>query len=393
MTKILIVDDDRTIRLTLSIFFERKGYRVRDVASVSAALNALKEFRADIVLTDLKMEGQGGLELLTSVKATWPLLPVIVMTAYGTIEKAVTAMKLGASDFIVKPFSPAEIESVLCRNLIQLPAESTSSSGTLEADLLTRSDSFKRTLRLAERFARSEATVLILGESGTGKSLLARCIHQLSMRSNHVFVEVNCASLSSTLLESELFGHCRGAFTGAIKDKVGRLEAAHQGTLFLDEISELSPEGQTKLLRFLQDKVCERVGEMKVRAVDARIIAASNRDLRALVSREGFREDLYYRLNVAEIMMPSLRERPEDISFLASQFLSQIATRNGFPSRPILSAEMLALLERYNWPGNVRELLNVMERCAILAGGASISIEHLPDYIRVGPVSRASGQS
>ncbi len=382
MANVLIVDDDRKIRLSLGIHLERKGHRIRDVASVNAALNALKEFHADIVLSDLRMEGEGGLDLLAAVKSDHPDLPVIIMTAYGSIERAVEAIRLGAADFVVKPFSPAEIEQVLVRNMhiCGLEAENRNLRTALgQGEILTRAPAFMRVLDMAERFAKSEATVLILGESGTGKSLLARHIHRMSGRARQPFVDVNCASLATSLLESELFGHCRGAFTGAVKDKIGRLEAAHQGTLFLDEISELSGDGQAKILRFLQDKVFERVGDTRTRAVDTRIVAASNRDLRGLVADHAFREDLYYRLNVAEIVMPPLRERPEDVSLLADHFLAQAAARNGFLSIPSVEAEVWDLFARYNWPGNVRELYNVIERCVILAGRESISLAHLPD--------------
>ncbi len=384
MASVLIVDDDRKIRLTLGIFLERRGYRVRDVASVKAALTALKEFRTDIVLSDLKMEGAGGIELLAAIKSEYPSLPVIIMTAYATVEKAVEAIKLGAADFIVKPFAPAEIEQVLSRNIhIQgLETENRNLRVALgKEDLITRSEVLRRTLVMAERFAHSEATVLILGESGTGKSMIARRIHVASARSKGPFVEVNCASLSPTLLESELFGHCKGAFTGAVKDKVGRLESADGGTLFLDEVSELSAEGQAKLLRFLQDKVFERVGEIKTRAVDTRIIAATNRDLCHLIGGDGFREDLYYRLNVAEVLMPPLRSRPEDIPLLAERFLAQAAARNGLSSIPAMEDEVKARIARYNWPGNVRELQNIIERCVILAGSGRITMEHLPDRL------------
>ncbi|MDA8390306.1 MAG: sigma-54 dependent transcriptional regulator [Gammaproteobacteria bacterium] len=382
MANILIVDDDRQIRLTLCIHLERKGYRVRDVASVSAALNALKEYHADIVLSDLRMEKESGLELLAAVRNEHPDLPVIIMTAYGTIEKAVAAIRLGAADFVVKPFSPAEIEQVLVRNMHirGLQAENRSLRAALgQGEMLTCSPALGRVLEMAARFAKSEATLLILGESGTGKSLLARHIHRISHRAHQPFIDVNCASLATNLLESELFGHCRGAFTGAVKDKPGRLEAAHQGTLFLDEISEVSIDGQARLLRFLQDKVFERVGDTKTRAVDTRIIAASNRDLRSRVAEHAFREDLYYRLNVAELTMPPLRERPEDITLLTGHFLAQAAARNGLSSVPAVDGEVSALFARYDWPGNVRELHNVVERCVILAGTETIRLSHLPD--------------
>ncbi len=390
MASVLIVDDDRKIRLTLSIFLERRGYRVRDVASVKAALTALKEFRADVVLSDLKMEGEGGIELLAAVKTDHPSLPVIIMTAFASVEKAVEAIKSGAADFIVKPFAPAEIEQLLSRviHIQGLEAENRNLRAALDREgMRTRSELLQRTLAMAERFARSAATVLVLGESGTGKSLIARRIHAASGRSKGPFVEVNCASLSPNLLESELFGHCKGAFTGAIKDKVGRLEAADGGTLFLDEVSELPAEGQAKLLRFLQDKVFERVGELKTRAVDTRVIAATNRNLRELVAGEGFREDLYYRLNVAEIFMPPLRSRPEDIPILVERFVAQAAARNGLSSIPGIEDEVKARLARYNWPGNVRELQNVIERCVILAGSGRITVEHLPDRLSTDPAS------
>ncbi len=390
MPSVLIVDDDRKIRLTLSIFLERRGYRVRDVASVKAALTALKEFRADIVLSDLKMEGESGIELIAALRADYAAIPVIIMTAFASVEKAVEAIKMGAADFIVKPFAPAEIEQLLARTVrIQgLEAENRNLRAVLgQNDILTRSEPLRRILAMAERFAKSEATVLVLGESGTGKSMIARRIHAASPRSQGPFVEVNCASLAETLLESELFGHCKGAFTGALKDKIGRLEAADGGTLFLDEVSELSPEGQAKLLRFLQDKVFERVGDLTTRAVDTRVIAATNRNLRDLVSGKGFREDLYYRLNVAEISMPPLRQRRDDLPVLVERFLAQAAARNGLSSIPVLDDEVNAQFARYNWPGNVRELQNVIERCVILAGAGRITMEHLPDRLLTYPAS------
>ncbi|MHB8563517.1 MAG: sigma-54-dependent transcriptional regulator [Acidiferrobacteraceae bacterium] len=385
MANVLIVDDDRKIRLTLRIFLERKQHRVRDVASVSAAINALKEFHADLVLTDLKMEPHGGLDLLRCVKAEYPRTPVVIMTAYGAIDTAVEAIKTGASDFIVKPFAPAEIEQIVTRNLHirGLEAENQSLRRAIEhGGLFTRSPALKRTLAMVEQFGKSDVTILIQGESGTGKSMLARHVHRLTARASSPFIEVNCGSLSPALLESELFGHCKGAFTGAIRDKIGRLELADQGTLFLDEISELDMGGQAKLLRFLQDKVFERVGESKIRTIGARIIAASNKNLQELVAQLEFRDDLYYRLNVAEIVMPPLRERIEDVPLLARQFLLQAATRHGLAVAPTIDEPVLDALCRYRWPGNVRELLNVIERCVILAREGRVTLDHLPDRLQ-----------
>ncbi|MHB1938658.1 MAG: sigma-54-dependent transcriptional regulator [Acidobacteriaceae bacterium] len=385
MANVLIVDDDRKIRLTLRIFLERKRHKVRDVASVSAAMNALKEFRADLVLTDLKMEPHGGLDLLRSIKSFHPNIPVVIMTAYGAIDIAVKAIKIGASDFIVKPFAPPEIEQIVARNLrIQgLEAENRSLRRAMEhGGLITRSPVLKRTVAMAEQFGSSGVTILIQGESGTGKTMLARHVHNITGRSAGPFIEINCGSLAPALIESELFGHCRGAFTGAIRDKTGRLELAEQGTLFLDEINELSLDGQAKLLRFLQDKVFERVGELKTRTIDTRIIAATNRNLTELVARGTFRDDLYYRLNVGEILMPPLRERIEDIPLLARQFLAQAATRHGLASCPDIEQSVLDALSGYHWPGNVRELLNLMERCAILVREGPVTLEHLPDRVR-----------
>lgn len=388
MPNVLIVDDDRKIRLTLRIFLERKQHKVRDVASVSAALNALKEFRADLVLTDLKMEPHGGLDLLHAIKNVHPHVPVVIMTAYGAIDIAVKAIKIGASDFIVKPFAPAEIEQIVARNLrIQgLEAENHSLRRAIEhGGLLTRSSVLKRTVAMAEQFGGSGVTILIQGESGTGKNMLARHVHNITGRSAGPFIEINCGSLAPSLIESELFGHCRGAFTGAIRDKAGRLELAEQGTLFLDEISELSLDGQARLLRFLQDKVFERVGELKTRTIDTRIIAATNKNLIDLVARGTFRDDLYYRLNVGEIMMPPLRERIEDVPLLARQFLAQAAARHGLASCPEIEEVVLDALCGYHWPGNVRELMNVMERCAILAREGPIMLAYLPDRVRTAP--------
>lgn len=384
MNKVLIVDDDRSIRLSLSIFLEREGYKVKDVASGSAALSMLREFHPDVVLTDLRLKEESGIDVLAALKERQADLPVILMTAYGTVEKAVEAMKLGAVDFISKPFQPAEMAQLIRRTLElhQLRAENRALRSVQgQGEFLTHSGKLNKILDAARRVAQHDTTVLLTGESGTGKSLLARQIHQWSPRSSYPFIEVNCAALSTTLLESELFGHARGAFTGAVKDKVGRLEAAAGGTLFLDEIGEIPLELQAKLLRFIQDRQFERVGEVQARKVDVRIICATNRDLVRMVAAGTFREDLFYRISVFDLNLPPLRERREDIGDLARQFLADAALRNRVDTAPAIAPDVLQVLEHYDWPGNIRELQNVMERAFILSGSSDIRLEHLPDRL------------
>jgi NtrC-family two-component system response regulator AlgB len=394
MASLLVVDDERNIRVHLARFLEGCGHSVETAETAQQALDLLTEARwFDLVLTDYKLAEVNGLELLRRIKHHTPETPVILMTAYGTIENAVEAMKAGAYDYLTKPFSLEQIEHVVSRALEmqKLRAENRLLRDTVEERPLleSRSSLMQRLLETARQAARSEATILLTGESGTGKNVLARQIHQWSSRAHKAFIVVNCTTLSEHLLESELFGHVRGAFTGAVKDKPGRLEAAHGGTVFLDEIGDLSPALQTKFLRFVQEQSFERVGGMQTIRVNTRLIAASNRDLEAEVAARHFREDLFYRLNVITLRVPPLRERREDILPLAQRILQVEGLRNHRPALRF-SPEVETILRNYNWPGNVRELRNAIERAVVLASCDTILPEHLPDSLFRQPAETAA---
>jgi two-component system, NtrC family, response regulator AlgB len=395
MVRLLLVDDEKNIRRSLETFFESCGYAVRSAPDARTALEMLRGSDGfDLVLTDYRMAEMNGLELLTEVKRRLPDTGVVLMTAYATVENAVAAMKAGASDYLSKPFSLQEVRHVVERalELKNLRAENRVLRAALDDPPLveSRSPLMRSLMETARQAAASEATILLLGESGTGKNVVAREIHRWSPRREHPFVVVNCTTLSEQLLESELFGHVRGAFTGAVKDKPGRLEAAHGGTVFLDEIADLSVALQAKLLRFLQERRFERVGGAATIEVDARIIAATNRDLEPEVAAGRFRDDLYYRLNVISLAVPALRERPEDIMALAECFLSAAALRNRRAGLRF-SPEAAQALCRYRWPGNVRELRNAIERAVVLSRGETIRQEDLPDSIfRPQPVPKVS---
>jgi NtrC-family two-component system response regulator AlgB len=385
MASLLVVDDERNIRVRLAGFLENCGHAVQTAETGKQALDLLSTSGAvDLVLTDYKLAELNGLELLQQIKRLAPETPVILMTAYGTIENAVAAMKAGAYDYLAKPFSLEQIQHLVERALEiqQLRAENRALRETVEERPLLESHStaMRRLVDTARQAARSEATILLTGESGTGKNVLARQMHQWSPRSGNPFVVVNCTTLSEHLLESELFGHMRGAFTGAIKDKPGRLEAADTGTVFLDEIGDLSATLQTKFLRFVQEQSFERVGGIQTIRVNTRIIAASNRDLAAEVAAHHFRDDLFYRLNVITLRVPPLRERGEDILPLAERMLQAEAFRNHRPGVHF-SPEAALTLTRYSWPGNVRELRNAIERAVVLATGDKILPDHLPDNL------------
>jgi two-component system, NtrC family, response regulator AlgB len=384
MARMLIVDDEKNIRTNLASFFQSLGHEAETAESGRQARTMIEAAPYDLVLTDFRMAEINGLELLAEIRKRRPECMVILMTAYATVENAVAAMKAGAFDYVTKPFSLDQIQHLAERalQLQVLRAENRALRNAIdEAPLLeSGSPAMVRLMETARQAAASEATVLLSGESGTGKNVLARQIHRWSPRHERPFVVVNCTTLSEELLESELFGHVRGAFTGAIKDKPGRLEAADGGTVFLDEIADLSAGLQTKFLRFVQEQSFERVGGDRTIRVDIRIIAASNRDLRSEVAARRFREDLFYRLNVITLSVPPLRERPEDILPLAEWMLTAASVRNRrTPMR--LSPEAAAALRNYSWPGNLRELRNALERAAVLCRSDLITPDDLPDSI------------
>ncbi len=391
---ILVVDDESEHVQSLRRLFEREGARVHTAVSGELALEIIRAEPVDVVLADLMMPGMSGQELMKAARAIRPDLDVLVMTAYATVENAVAAMREGAYDFIQKPFKAALILRVVERALERraLRAENVMLRKELaEAHpdkvrgrtIIGRSPAMLATMETVLQAAPSTATVLLHGESGTGKELLARAIHEHSMRVGGPFVVVNCAALPETILESELFGYEKGAFTGATQRKEGRVERAHGGTLFLDEVAELSPPVQAKLLRVLQENEIERLGGHETIRVDFRLVSATNRDLKAMVQEGSFREDLFYRLNVIGIRLPPLRDRPEDIPLIADHFVRHYARKN---AKEVLGVthEAREILGNYAWPGNVRELENVIERAVVLTRGNVIAVEDLP-----GPVLQA----
>jgi DNA-binding NtrC family response regulator len=381
MKRILIVDDKPSMRHMLRQVFHENGFEVVEASDGDEAIARVREGALDLVITDVKMPKADGLTVLKECRAVLPRTPVIVMTAYGTIEQAVESMRQGAFDYIVKPFSIGEIELKAQRAFeqIRLVSENDYLKETLSDQvgrIIGRSDKMQHVYRLIRKVAAGSPSVLILGESGTGKELVAREIHQQSARANQPFIAVNCAALSEGLLESELFGHERGAFTGALFQKKGRFELADKGTLFLDEVAELSPALQVKLLRVLQDKTFERVGGTKTLSVDVRILAATNRDIRHEIVERRFREDLFFRLNVVTISLPPLRERLDDIPELVEYFLTRYTT--ALHKSVTLAPDVLTCLMSYAWPGNVRELENLIERLVVLAEGDRIECADLP---------------
>jgi len=379
---ILVVDDDPDIREVLKDRLESLGYNVFAAASGVEALELLEKQNPQIVLMDIEMPEMGGLEALKEIRKRQIDITVVMITAHGTIERAVEAIRQGAYDFIPKPFEPDHIALIVQRALererLKRGVEVLSDQVGERYRLITgKSPKMAEAIDLAKKSATSRSTVLLLGESGTGKEIFARSIHEWSERRAEPFIAINCVGLSKELLESELFGHEKGAFTGAHQLKKGRIELSHGGTVFLDEIGDISAEIQTKLLRFLQEREFERVGGIKPVRVDVKVIAATNRDLAGAVKEGRFRTDLYYRLNVIPISLPPLRERREDIGALANFFMQRFSseTKKRFDE---ISPEAMERLLAYDWPGNVRELANVIERAVVLGRGPQISLDEIP---------------
>jgi NtrC-family two-component system response regulator AlgB len=377
---VLLVDDEQNILKTVTICLESAGFEVEACINPLQAREALQHRTFDMAFFDLKMQPIDGIQLLKETKQVSPTTTVILMTAHGSIDTAVEAMKVGAHDYLQKPFEFSELQHFaekvfehhqLKREVLLLKEELTRLEGT--GEIVTRNARMKEVIGLALQVADSSISVLIEGESGTGKELLAHLIHNNSGRGEKPFVTVNCSALAETLLESELFGHVKGAFTGAVRDRQGRFDAADGGTVFLDEVGELPQPTQVKLLRFLQSKEFDRVGESTTRKVDVRVIAATNKDLEKAVATGDFREDLYYRLNPVRLKLPPLRERAEDIALLVQHFLSR--HRGNLE----VGLETLEALNGYSWKGNVRELENVIQRSVILARGDTIGLQHLPE--------------
>ena len=391
MPRILVVDDEPGMRRSLAISLKREGYEVEEAVGGTESLVRLEREIYDLVMTDLKMTPVGGLEVLAAAKKAAPRTEVIVMTAYGSIEAAVEAMRLGAFDFVSKPFQAEEILARV-RNALE-KARLTTEVRLLREDLKTRagfeqllgqSPAMQAVLAKAARVAVTDSTVLITGESGTGKELVARAIHARSLRATKPFVSVNCAAFPEQLLESELFGHIKGAFTGAVASRKGLLEEAHAGTFFFDEVGDTPPGIQAKLLRVLEDRVIRRLGDNRPIRVDVRILAATNRDLTGAIREKAFREDLYYRLNVVALHLPPLRVRREDVPLLAHHFLGVASRRSGKPVKGF-SGEALALLQAYDYPGNIRELENAVEQAVAFTTGPVIRPEDLQEVLRSGP--------
>ncbi|HET9555076.1 MAG TPA: sigma-54 dependent transcriptional regulator [Anaeromyxobacteraceae bacterium] len=385
---VLVVDDERNIRATLAVCLEGLGCRVAQAATGAAALEALRLAPYDLAFLDLRLGEESGLDLIPRLLAERPGLDVVVITAYATFDTAVEAVRRGAADYVPKPFTPAQIRLLVERLSARRAAaarvgdlESRLGEAAPEVSLETGSPKLRAVLEVVQRAGAADVAVLLRGENGTGKGVLARALHEASPRRARPFVVVSCPTLTEELLASELFGHAKGAFTGAVRDRPGRVEAAEGGTIFLDEIGEIPPALQAKLLRFLQEKAFERVGETRTRTADVRIVAATNRDLEDEVKAGRFREDLLYRLNVVEVTVPPLRERPEDVLPLARRFLAFFAHAAKQPVAELAPAAERALLA-YPWPGNVRELKNVIERATILSPTRVLELESLPERLR-----------
>jgi len=393
--RILIVDDEANARAALSEILHDEGFATETAADGFKALGKLEEFQPDVILTDLKMPGLDGIDFMDKAKAAAPGAVFVVMTAFGSISSAVAAVKKGAENYLTKPLEYEQLSAVIERAMekARLLQETRQLRDRLRERnafglIVTHDPKMLEVLELVQQVGPSRASVLISGESGTGKELIAESVHSASTRAQKPFVRLNCAALAEGLLESELFGHERGAFTGAVGRREGRFKQADGGTLFLDEISEISPGTQVKLLRFLQERAFERVGGNETLKVDVRVIAATNKKLQEEIKKGTFREDLFYRLNVVAIELPPLRDRKADVPALATFFLRRYAAENGRTIEEI-SGEALGRLMSYAWPGNVRELENVIERAVVLCDGSKIEARHLPTTLT--PEAERSG--
>jgi two-component system, NtrC family, response regulator AlgB len=391
--RVLVIDDEESIRKMLRVCLEGAGYRVTLAPNGEAGVAAAKRSPPDLALVDLRLGGMDGIAVTRALAQEAPSAAVILMTAYATIDNAVDAMRAGAADYLPKPFTPAQVlhaagKVVEAAGLrAELAELKSATSRGVRVRFESRGEGLREALGVATRVAATDATVLLLGETGTGKGVLARHIHAQSPRAARPFVLVNCAVVSPSLIENELFGHARGAFTGADTARVGHVEVAGNGTLFLDEVGDLAREAQGKLLRLLEEHEYVRVGDTEPRRSDARVIAATHHDLKAAVSAGTFREDLFYRLNVVTIRMPSLRERRDDIPELAAGILADLSAQH---RRQPLTLDPAATdaLAAYGWPGNLRELVNVLERAVILAGGSVLTPDLLPEELRTGAPAR-----
>jgi len=388
---ILLVEDDKANRASVSQILKKENYRVLEASDGHEAIDIFRKEDVDLILTDFKMPGMDGMDLLKAARVVKSHVDVVLMTAHGTIETAVEAMKEGAYDFIPKPFKRATLLRIIEKNLQKrdLVRENQRLRGELEKyysekEIIGKSSGIRHVLDMVSQVATSSATILLQGDSGTGKELVARAIHRQSSRSNEAFVKMSCAAIPETLLEAEMFGYERGAFTGALSRKEGRFELAHGGTLFLDEIGEISQAVQVKLLRVLQEGEFERLGSTSTIRSDVRIIAASNRNLEKAVEEKRFREDLFYRLNVITITIPPLRSRTEDIPMLVDRFVRVYSQKNQKKVNDFSDKAMKILLA-YHWPGNVRELENTIERAIVLAKTEELDVDVLPEKIRKTP--------
>lgn len=387
-THLLVLDDEKNYLLVLEALLTDAGYKVTALSDPETGLAFLEESEVDVIVTDMKMPKLTGADVLAHVKKNYPEIPVLIMTAFGSIEGAVEVMRTGAFDYITKPFANDELLLAVqnASELSRAHRKYRLLTANLEEryglkQIIGKSRAIRDTLAMVDRAAPSKSTVLITGESGTGKELVARAIHFASPRKDGPFISVNCMALNAGTLESELFGHEKGSFTGAVAMKRGRFELANGGTLFLDEIGELSHDIQVKLLRVLQERKIERVGGGEEIEVDIRIVTATNKDLQEEVQKGTFREDLYYRLNVVHIELSPLRERREDIPLLASHFADKVAREQGVQRRSF-STEAMDYMTGYEWPGNIRQLENVVERCMVLSSQETITVEDLPQEIR-----------